>query len=239
MRDDSNELVFVYGPLRSGGPECFRMAGAVYVAKGTVPGMLYGLADGPALVSGGEDSARVTGDLYRVTPEHLQKLDDLDGLAPDERETSDRRRGRVAVKCFFNSGDSWTAWAWVWHGPVDPGQRIQSGDWLRESRPGLTEGLQRYPWYSLIGTICLVSFPIWLLAAPLTSYYTSPLARFTHDAMLIGGALSPFAAVYSLWLAKRRGESDRLLGCLYAVALMACGFVVVAVIVAVIKSIRG
>jgi hypothetical protein len=52
-------------------------------------------------------------------------------------------------------------------------------------------------------------------------------------------ALSPFAAVYSLWLAKRRGESDGLLGCIYTLALMACGLVVLLVITGIIKWIRS
>jgi gamma-glutamylcyclotransferase (GGCT)/AIG2-like uncharacterized protein YtfP len=239
VSDGSSQLVFVYGPLRSGGPEVFRMAGAVYVAKGSVPGMLYGLPDGPALVSGDEYSPRVTGDLYRVTPEHLQKLDELDGLAPEEREASDRRRCRVTVKCFFNPGDSWTAWAWVWDGPTDPGQRIQSGDWLQEYRPDLSERLRRYPWFTLIGMICLISVPVWIVVAPITTYYKSPLARLIRDAMVLVAALSPFAAVYSLWLARRRGESDGLLGCIYTLALMACGLVVLLVITGIIKWIRS
>jgi len=214
------------------------MAGAVYVAKGTVSGMLYRSADGPALVSRDDDSPRVTGDLYRVTPEHLQELDELDGLAPENREKADRRRSRVTVRCFYNAGDSWTAWAWVWHGPVDPAQRIQSGDWLQEYRPGLSERLRRYPWFSLIGVICLISFPMWILVAPITSYYTSPLARLTRDAMILGGAFSPFAAAYSLWLAKRRGESNGLYGCVFAVALFACGLVAIVVLAVMIKAIR-
>lgn len=215
------------------------MAGAVYVAKGTVPGILYRLPEGPGLVSGDDYSPRVTGDLYRVTPDHLQKLDELDGLDPESREKSDRRRCRVTVQCFYNPGDSWTAWAWVWNGATDPEQRIRSGDWLQEYRPGLAERLRRYPWFTLIGMICLISFPLWIVAAPITSYYKSPLARLTSNAMLLGGALSPFAAVYSLWLAKRRGESDGLFGCVYALALLACGLVVLLVIAAIIQSIRS
>jgi gamma-glutamylcyclotransferase (GGCT)/AIG2-like uncharacterized protein YtfP len=215
------------------------MAEAVYVAKGTVPGMLYRLVDGPALVSGDDDSPRVTGDLYRVTPEHLQKLDELDGLDPESRERSDRRRIRVMVKCFYNAGDSWTAWAWVWHGPVAPEQRLQSGDWLLEERPGLSERLRRYPWFSLIGVICLVVFPMCFLLAPITSYYKSPLARLTRDVMLIGAVLSPFAAVYSLWLAKRRGERDGLFGCVFTLALLACGIVAIGLIVTVLQAIRS
>jgi gamma-glutamylcyclotransferase (GGCT)/AIG2-like uncharacterized protein YtfP len=238
VSDGSSQLVFVYGPLRRGGPEAFCMDGAVYVAKGTVPGMLYRLPEGPGLVDGDEYSLRVTGDLYRVTPDHLQKLDELDGLDSESREKSDRRRRRVTVQCFYNSGDSWVAWAWVWNGPTDPEQRIQSGDWLQEYRPGFSERLRRYPWFTLIGLICLISFPVWMLAAPVTGYYKTPLARVVGNAMALGGALSPFAAVFSLWLAKRRGERDGLFGCLFVFAIAACSIVIFGLFMWLLQTFR-
>ena len=239
MSGDSGELVFVYGPLRRGGSDAFRMEGAEFIAKGSVRGMLFRLPDGPGLVRGDLTAPRVTGELYRVNPDHLQRLDELDGLDPEAREKSDRRRRRVHVDCLSNRGNSWEAWTWEWTGCMDPAQWIQSGDWLKEYRPSLVDRLRLFHWFTLIGLICLVSCPLWILAAPLTGYYKTPLARLARDAMILVAALSPFAALFSLWLAKRRGEKEGLFGCLFVLAIIACSIVIFGLVMWLVVTIRS
>jgi gamma-glutamylcyclotransferase (GGCT)/AIG2-like uncharacterized protein YtfP len=233
------ELLFVYGRLRRGGAQAFRMEGAEFIAKGSVPGMLYRLPGGPGLVRGELTSPRVTGELYRVTPGHLQRLEALDGGDPESKAKGESRRTRVLVHSLAIAGESWEAWAWEWTGPIDPVQRIRSGDWLIEKRPCLSDRLRLFPWFTLIGLICLVSFPLWMLAAPITGYYKSPFARLIRDAMAVGGLCSPFAAAFSLWLARRRGERDGLFGCLYSLSFAACSLVIVNLLLWLIKVIRG
>ena len=236
----SAELLFVYGPLRRGGSDAFRMEGAEFIAKGTVPGTLYRLPGGPGLVSGGLTEPRVTGEVYRVSPDHLQRLDQLDGIDPESEVSGDRRKRRVMVHSLSNAGESWEAWAWEWTGPVDPVQWVPSGDWMDEERPRLSDRLRLYPWFTLIGLICLVSCPLWLLGASIpSSRYMGPRAWYIDDVMAIGGLLSPFAAAFSLWLARRRGERDGLFGCLFTFALFACSLVIVNLLWWLIKAIRG
>lgn len=215
------------------------MADAVYVSKGTVPGMLYQMLEGPVLVSGDDYSPRVTGDLYRVSPDHLKKLEELDELGPEAKEGSRIVRCRVEVQCSYNPELSWTAWTWEWNGVMEREQRIQSGDWFQEDRSSLREKLQRHPWFLLIGLTCLVSPPFWIVAASLANYFGSPMHRLIRDAMLLGAAISPFAAVYSLWLAKRRGEGAGLFGCVYVLAMLACVLVIVVAVLVVAGYIRG
>lgn len=211
------------------------MDGAVFLAKGTVPGTLYRLGDGPVLVSGDETSPRVTGDVYRVNPDHLQKLDELEGLNPETREQSDRSRSQVLVQSSSNPEDTWIAWAWIWNGARDPGKRIRSGDWLKEYRPGFSGKLQVYPWFTLIGMICLGSFLLCLLIGELIGKDDSPLARLAP----FGAALSPFVALSALWIARRRGEKDGgLFGCLVALSLLVAGVVAIVVLASMSEAIR-
>lgn len=198
------------------------MVGGRFIASGSVTGVLYALPGGAGLVSGGDDSQRVIGDLYQVTPEHLKKLDELDELDPEDRSRSNRHRSRVLVRCLNNPGDTWEAWAWVWTGETDRMPRIESGDWLKANRPILSERLGQYPWFTLIGLICLLLFPLGLLRFPPVSYFKSPFAVIMYRTIEIGSVLSPFAAMYSLWLARRRGERDGLFGCLFVLAILGC-----------------
>lgn len=235
MSEEAGELVFVHGALRRGGPEAFRMDGAVFLSRGTVPGTLYRLGDGPVLVSGDETSRRVTGDVYRVSPDHLQNLDELEGLNPEKREQSDRRRSQVLVQGAGNQGDTWIAWAWIWNGARDPGKRIRSGDWLQEYRPGVSGKLQVYPWFTMIGMICLGSFLLCLSINDLIGKDDSLLARIVP----FGAALSPFAALSALWIASRRGEKDGgLFEFLVALSLIVAVVVAIGVLASVSEAIR-
>ncbi len=113
--------VFVYGTLRRGGSQHFRMAGAEFIAAGTVRGRLYGIDWYPGLVA--DDSGdEITGEVYQISASLLESLDDFEG--------PEYRRVMAQVRCGGDHRSPFSAWVWEWLGPVDESRRIISGDWL-------------------------------------------------------------------------------------------------------------
>ncbi|MCW1887838.1 gamma-glutamylcyclotransferase [Luteolibacter flavescens] len=226
MSGEAGELVFVYGTLRRGGSEAFRMEGAEFIAEGRVSGLLYKMPEGPGLVLGGTGESSVIGELYRVTAGHLWMLDETAG-SPDGVRSC---RSRVVVQS-LDRDDSWNAWTWEWPGQTDPGAHIDSGDWFDVEHRDRFERRPSVPWFTWIGFFCLVSCVV-CLALTLSVYQvTGPWGRLMENGLTVGAALSPFAAVTSLWLAARRGENGIASGCLFVSSAVAC--VVVLVLVAV------
>lgn len=125
MRD--LQLVFVYGTLRQGGSNHFRMAGAEFVSGGTVRGRMYRIDWYPGLVldAAGEG---ICGEIYRVHSELLAELDRFEGLSAGEVEGCEYRR--VLTSVVLESGLSQVAWVWEWRGITDEKQRVFGGDWL-------------------------------------------------------------------------------------------------------------
>lgn len=115
------EMVFVYGTLRGGGSNHFRMDGAEFVAAGMVKGRLYHIDWYPGLVPDG-NAGEVLGEVYQVSAGILDELDRFEG--------SEYRRVRVEVNCGGNHRSPFSAWLWEWLGPCAENQRIASGDWL-------------------------------------------------------------------------------------------------------------
>ena len=152
--DTAPELVFVYGTLRRGGSNAFRMDGAEFVGKGTVEGFLHAVSWYPGLVLGG-DCGRVIGELYRVGAEQLRALDEFEGLSANEIEGAEYRRVRVEV-IPDGSGDTLTAWTYEWLGPVDERKLVWSGDWLDVVQP---RSSPVFTWVGIAAT-CLLVLPI-------------------------------------------------------------------------------
>lgn len=129
----NRDLVFVYGTLRRGGSNAFRMKGAKFVGRGYVAGKLYTISWYPGLVlerTGGI----VTGEVFRVDPEQMRALDEFEGLAAGEIEGSEYRR--VKVECVIESAglnDTAMVWAYEWKGAVEEERRIPSGDWIEHT----------------------------------------------------------------------------------------------------------
>jgi len=128
----SRELVFVYGTLRRGASNHFRMAGAEFIAPGAIRGRMYRFDWYPGLVV---DAAadELVGEVFSVGPILLAELDLFEGLSAGEIEGSEYRRVRVSVDCGAGHGSPLSAWVWEWRGPVDEAKRITSGDWLNWS----------------------------------------------------------------------------------------------------------
>lgn len=113
-------LVFVYGTLRSGGSNHFRMAGADFVANATVHGTLYQASWYPGLVRD-PGGIPVFGEIFRVSPSHLNALDEYEG--PEYH--------RVPTTALSTQGQTFEVEVWEWIMPVDGLKKIPSGDWLR------------------------------------------------------------------------------------------------------------
>lgn len=111
--------IFVYGTLRRGGSNHFRMEGADFVAAATVKGGLYQIDWYPGLVLD-ETAGDVVGEVYQVPPAVLEELDLFEG--------AEYRRLQTQVR--LPDGETVSAWIWEWLGPVDETLRITSGDWL-------------------------------------------------------------------------------------------------------------
>lgn len=100
--EPSAEL-FVYGSLKRGFSNHSVMAGAVFLGETrTAPGFeLVSLGLYPALIVSGTD--RVTGELYRVSLEHLARLDEFEG-SEYERSPIELESGRLAHAYLLRPG---------------------------------------------------------------------------------------------------------------------------------------
>jgi len=126
--DHSPQLVFVYGTLRRGGSNHFRLAGAEFVAQGTITGRMYRIDWYPGLVL--DDAGdEIHGEVYSVTADQLSGLDIFEGLSAGEIEGSEYRRVQTTV--VQQDSQTLSAWVWEWLGIVDESQRIRDGDWLK------------------------------------------------------------------------------------------------------------
>jgi len=120
-----SETVFVYGTLRRGASNHFRMAGAEFVAAATARGRLYRIDWYPGFVPDG-GAGPVAGEVYRVFPELLRALDDFEG--------GEYHRLRLEVSCLEVGMPPLDAWIWVWAGAVCDSRLLPHGDWLAEPR---------------------------------------------------------------------------------------------------------
>ncbi len=118
--------VFVYGTLRKGGSNHFRMAGADFTGEGKISGWMYRIDWYPALVCGGETF--VIGELYRVDDATLVALDRFEGITPDATEPREYRRVKVAVN--LSKGETEEAWVWEWAGDLGDAEPLDGEDWL-------------------------------------------------------------------------------------------------------------
>jgi len=126
--EPSPQLVFVYGTLRRGGSNHFRLAGAEFVTAGTITGRMYRIDWYPGLVL--DDAGdEIHGEVYLVDPEQLAALDLFEGLSAGEITGSEYRRVPTIVVC--QDSQTLTAWVWEWCGIVDETQRLADGDWLK------------------------------------------------------------------------------------------------------------
>lgn len=123
--------VFVYGTLRKGGSNHFRMSGSEFIGSARVRAKIYRIDTHPALIFPalklGSDSW-VLGEIYRVSEVQLRELDAYEGIS--ERHQQPHEYRRVLAKVEMESGAETDAWVWEWNLPVDHMQPLPEGDWL-------------------------------------------------------------------------------------------------------------
>ncbi|HEX5790142.1 MAG TPA: gamma-glutamylcyclotransferase family protein [Luteolibacter sp.] len=116
----THSIIFVYGTLRPGGSNHFRMDGARFVAAATVRGALYRIDWYPAIVLA-DDAGEVHGEIFAVSPTQLAALDDYEG--PEYR--------RVRTQAAAADGTLHEVWIWEWCGETLGRTPIPGGDWLK------------------------------------------------------------------------------------------------------------
>ena len=128
---DPGRLLFLYGTLRPGGNAAGRLAGrGRWLGPTTTRGRLYRITYYPALVGG---DGVVRGDLFEMDDPAalLPELDAYEGCGPGDAEPWEYRRAQIAVD---SGGTGHAAWAYLYNWPVDESARIESGDFLSDSR---------------------------------------------------------------------------------------------------------
>lgn len=200
-------LVFIYGSLRRGASNAWRMKGAEYLGQGEVKGQLYQISSCPGLVVD-EDGGAVIGELWRVSSEMLAELDEF-VLAPEGEEYR-----RVEVLCHGSLmvgserspswDDSKWAWAWEWKGSIHDAPSVASGDWLDVECPrpaaiytGLAFlSLPALPFgASKIVTAIAIWLPGWIRVS------------WGNGFVLVAMILAPILALYLFRVALRRREA--------------------------------
>jgi len=124
-----SELVFVYGTLRRGASNDFRLAGGRHLGRAVVRGRLYGVDWYPGLIvdpGGGE----VVGEVWEVGPESLERLDEFEGI---RGRADDEYRRRMVEVVMTADRSRHMVWTWEYRGEARPDRRIRSGDWFRET----------------------------------------------------------------------------------------------------------
>ncbi len=93
----AGELVFVYGTLRRGASNHWRMEEAEFVGEAWVLGHLYPIDWYPGMVLD-DDGVPVRGEVYRVGSELLGELDEFEGVRGEVADEYARVRTEVRRK---------------------------------------------------------------------------------------------------------------------------------------------
>jgi gamma-glutamylcyclotransferase (GGCT)/AIG2-like uncharacterized protein YtfP len=139
--DTATEMLFVYGTLRpSGTPNSDAPRLLRYVGAATIVGILYDLGAYPGAVlpsddcAGLEDASRtITGDVFAVSKRDLRIIDEYEGYAPGNEESSWYIRQRVLAR----RQDGSPLFCWVYEVNLrrfPQAVPIPSGDWVAHCR---------------------------------------------------------------------------------------------------------
>lgn len=121
MRD----LLFVYGALRKGASNDWRMKDARWLGPAEVAGTLVKIDWYPGLVLGEE--GRVKGEVYEIGPDLLKELDEFEGIGLSDERNGGYQRIRAEV---LLDAESTEVWIYEWLKGVEGYEIVSSGDWL-------------------------------------------------------------------------------------------------------------
>ena len=127
-----SDLLFVYGALRKGASNDWRMKGARWLGAAEVPGILVKIDWYPGLVLKGVTP--VKGEVYEIGPELLKELDEFEGVGLEDDRNGEYHRIRAEVNL---AGDLTTVWIYEWLKGTADYEVVESGDWLSVAEPGL------------------------------------------------------------------------------------------------------
>lgn len=123
-----SDWLFVYGALRKGASNDWRMKNARWLGPAEVGGTLVKVDWYPGLVLG--DGGSVIGEVYEVGPDLLRELDEFEGIGADERNGEYHRvRSRVSL-----AGEITEVWIYEWLKGIEDYEIVKSGDWLKVER---------------------------------------------------------------------------------------------------------
>lgn len=112
-------LVFVYGTLRRGASNAWRMEGAEFIGAGCVRGRLYRIDWYPGLVR--DDAAGpVRGEVFRVDGALLETLDAYEG----------NEYAKVTTTAVLDDGGALEVMLWEYREDLSGCERIEGGDWV-------------------------------------------------------------------------------------------------------------
>lgn len=123
---EHTQLLFVYGTLLSGLRLHHAMQGAISLGAARVQGRLYDLGTYPGLVWG---EGEVSGEVYRVDAAHLERLDLIEEMIPNDPRSSLYWREQVEVLTGACAGQ--VVWTYRYNRAVDEHALIAHGDYRR------------------------------------------------------------------------------------------------------------
>ena len=120
-----SDLLFVYGALRKGASNDWRMEVASCLGSAEVPGTLVKIDWYPGLVLKG--NTRVKGEIYEVGPELLKQLDKFEGIGFQNEAEDEYHRIRTDV---LLDQKPTKVWIYEWLKGIEDYEVVYSGDWL-------------------------------------------------------------------------------------------------------------
>ena len=118
--------VFVYGALRRGASNHWRMEGAQLLGETTVTGTLVKIDWYPGVVLEGETS--VYGEVYEIDEKILAELDEFEGIGNDS-QAGEYERVTTVIDI---DGRSHEVFLYEWQKGVSDYEIVPNGDWLTE-----------------------------------------------------------------------------------------------------------
>ena len=202
-------VVFVYGTLRQGASNHFRLEGATALGEAWVLGQLYRIDWYPGLLLD-DDGIPVRGEIYAVEREMLRKLDDFEG----------REYERLKITVHLKDGGEVEAWLYEYRGEVEGRMDLVPADWMhragdrRASSPGVVCSGVTFALLPLTiggGILALgteVSGPwwfgglTWLVTAflPLVPFVIGRWARKRREKWAEGAEICAAVAFIAFWL---------------------------------------
>lgn len=126
------ETVFVYGALRRGASNHWRMERGEFLGEGTVRGRLHAIDWYPGVVPD-PVAGEVKGDLYRVDAGLLAELDEFESIGQGGAEGDEYERVRIPVRTAEGEVE---AWIYAYRRSVEGRPLVEGGDWVASGLGG-------------------------------------------------------------------------------------------------------